>query len=391
MKKSQQEATSEWQKTKYSNLIRFVASGTLFARFKARGKLIRQSLDTSDLEVGKRKLDDLVRAERGATESRRDGKLTFKDALSEFRERGYRVAIAGRTVRKRKPLKERTRGYYEERITALLKSWPELEPISLRKVSQRDCESWADRFSRVSSASAFNHTISVLRQVIQIGVEAGARHDNPAISLGRVSERPKKLQLPSRDQFERFVAEVENSGSGWSKPCANLIRFLAFSGLRKTEAANVTWQDVDFDGGKIVVWGDPEGRTKNGEFRAVPMIPDMRRLLERLRAENPDAPASDRVMRVQECQKAMDRAAKELEMHRLTHHDLRHLFATRCIESGVDIPTVSRWLGHKDGGALAMKVYGHLRDEHSVDMAKKVTFSNTQPANVITIQEARRV
>src|SRR5258707_7753082 len=59
----------------------------------------------------------------------------------------------------------------------------------------------------------------------------------------------------------------------------------------------------------------------------------------------------------------------------ITHHDLRHLFATRCIESGVDIPTVSRWLGHKDGGALAMKTYGHLRDEHSVSTAKKVTFS----------------
>jgi len=42
---------------------------------------------------------------------------------------------------------------------------------------------------------------------------------------------------------------------------------------------------------------------------------------------------------------------------------------TRCawaIESGVDIPTVSRWLGHKDGGALGMRVYGHLRNEHSV-------------------------
>jgi integrase len=53
---------------------------------------------------------------------------------------------------------------------------------------------------------------------------------------------------------------------------------------------------------------------------------------------------------------------------------LRHLFATRCIESGVDIPTVSRWLGHKDGGALAMKTYGHLRDEHSQAMAAKVAF-----------------
>ena len=80
-------------------------------------------------------------------------------------------------------------------------------------------------------------------------------------------------------------------------------------------------------------------------------------------------------MRVRECQKAIDSACKKLEIARFTHHDLRHLFATLCIESGVDIPTVSRWLGHKDGGALAMKVYGHLRDQHSVNMAQKVTFS----------------
>jgi hypothetical protein len=41
----------------------------------------------------------------------------------------------------------------------------------------------------------------------------------------------------------------------------------------------------------------------------------------------------------------------------------------------VDIPTVSRWLGHKDGGALAMKTYGHLRREHSIAQALKVSFS----------------
>jgi integrase len=55
---------------------------------------------------------------------------------------------------------------------------------------------------------------------------------------------------------------------------------------------------------------------------------------------------------------------------------LRHLFATRCIESGVDIPTVSRWLGHKDGGALAMKTYGHLRREHSIAQAQRVSFTS---------------
>jgi len=107
----------------------------------------------------------------------------------------------------------------------------------------------------------------------------------------------------------------------------------------------------------------------------VPMIPEMRRLLLRLRGENNDAPPGESVMQVKECQKAMDRAAKQINMPRITHHDLRHLFATMCIESGVDIPTVSRWLGHKDGGALAMKVYGHLRDHHSVAMAQRVSFS----------------
>ena len=83
------------------------------------------------------------------------------------------------------------------------------------------------------------------------------------------------------------------------------------------------------------------------------------------------------MFRVGECQKALDRACKKVGASRITHHDLRHLFATRCIESGVDIPTVSRWLGHKDGGALAMKTYGHLRRENSIAQAQRVTFTPT--------------
>lgn len=81
-------------------------------------------------------------------------------------------------------------------------------------------------------------------------------------------------------------------------------------------------------------------------------------------------------MTVRECQKSMENACKRLGIPRITHHDLRHLFATRCIESGVDVPTVSRWLGHKDGGALAMRVYGHLRDQHSAAMARRVSFNS---------------
>ena len=137
---------------------------------------------------------------------------------------------------------------------------------------------------------------------------------------------------------------------------------------------------VDSKRRKIVVRGDPttglKGR-RSGEVREVPMILEMYDLVERLRPDRPDDHADSLVMRVRECQKAMDRAAKVVGMERITHHDLRHLFATRCIESGVDIPTVSRWLGHRDGGALALRTYGHLRDQHSTAMAQQVSFQKT--------------
>jgi integrase len=157
------------------------------------------------------------------------------------------------------------------------------------------------------------------------------------------------------------------------------VEFLAYSGCRKGEAARVNGRDCDFEKGEISVLGDPATGTKNWEIRRVPMIPDMRRLLQRLQTERGETEfASKPVMLVHECQGAIDTACTKLGIVRITHHDLRHLFATRCIESGVDIPTVSRWLGHKDGGALAMKVYGHLRDSHSTAMAQKVRFLESE-------------
>jgi integrase len=346
--------------------------------------LLRKSLNTNLISVAKLRLTDLEKAERQAGENQDalgNGKMTFGHAADVFRQR-----IQGDAS-----LKPRTKEYYEQRIVALLKSWPGLAEMELRRITKADCLGWASRIGAAVSPTAYNHTISILRGIIELGVECGARYDNPARFIKRVGERRKKLQLPDFDQFLAFVAEVESSGSGFSEPCAELVRFLAFGGFRKMEASFITWGDCDFTKGKIVVRGDPETGTKNGEFREVPMIPEMRQMLERMRSERAAETAETGVMRVHECQKAMDRAATVVGMQRITHHDLRHLFATRCIESGVDIPTVSRWLGHKDGGALAMKVYGHLRDQHSVSMAQRVTFGRASAPNVITLREQEAI
>jgi len=367
VKNDRQPREDAWQKTPYANLLRYRASGTYFARIRIGGKLIRRSLETSVLSVAKLRLGDLEKRERQIAEHQAaavNGRMAFQEALDIYRRR-----LAGDAS-----LKPRTREYHEQRIKALLKSWPGLKDEQIRGLTKSDCLDWAARFGKEASSTAFNHTLGIFRGILEIGVETGVRYDNPVRFVKRLSERPRKPQLPEKRQFDALLVEMENAGGNFSKSCTELVRFLAYGGFRKTEAANITWADIDFARGKITVRGDPVTGTKNGEIREVPMVPDMRKLLERICQERgPEAPESP-VMRVRECQKAMDRAARLVRMPRITHHDLRHLFATRCIESGVDIPTVSRWLGHKDGGALAMRVYGHLRDQHSVAMAEKVKF-----------------
>jgi integrase len=319
--------------------------------------------------VARLRLDDKMKAKRkesGSDLAVKAGRMTFADALQVFRRR----------LDADPDRKEGAKVYRRKTIIALLKSWPGLEQTNVNKISKDDCLAWAERLAAEYSASVYNNTVGTLRMVLDIAIEKGARSGNPAQHISKRRIQQRTLSLPEPEQFLRFAKSIEQAGAWCSQECADLVQFLAYGGFRKAEAANITWDDCDFERGSLHV-----RITKNSEPRTVPMIPEMKTLLERLRAERPEAQPTDAVMKVRECQKAMDRAAKEVGMERITHHDLRHLFATRAIESGVDIPTVSRWLGHKDGGALAMKVYGHLRDHHSAAMARKVMFAKPKGEN----------
>ena len=357
-----------WQKTPFANLVRYQPSGAYFARVRVQGKLIRKSLKTDVLSVAKLRLADFERTERGGAEKQTNvarGRMTFGDAMELYRQQTEASPL----------LKPSAKHYRAEVMDAIVKSWPGIKDKDVRKISEHDCKAWAAAFGAKYSPTRYNAAIGVLRAILALAIESGAVYSNPAAAIKRAKVIPKRLELPNLELFDRFVNAIADCNGRYSRDCANLVRFLAYGGFRLGEAANVTWQDCDFAKGKIVVRGDPETGTKNREIREVPMIPDMQALLERLSVENRSRQPTDRVMPVKEAGIAMTRAAKLVGMSRITHHDLRHLFATRCIEAGVDIPTVSRWLGHKDGGALAMKTYGHLRDEHSVNMARKVTFA----------------
>ncbi|MEO6754591.1 MAG: hypothetical protein ABIP85_22675, partial [Chthoniobacteraceae bacterium] len=50
-----------------------------------------------------------------------------------------------------------------------------------------------------------------------------------------------------------------------------------------------------------------------------------------------------------------------------------HIFISHAVMAGIDFMTTAEWVGHKDGGILIGKVYGHLLDEHRRKMAAKLT------------------
>ncbi len=65
------------------------------------------------------------------------------------------------------------------------------------------------------------------------------------------------------------------------------------------------------------------------------------------------------------------------DMSQFGFHDCRHHFISYAVMSGIDYMTIARWVGHKDGGVLIGKVYGHLSNEHAQAQAARLNFCPT--------------
>lgn len=347
---------------KVPNLLQYVSTGLYYGRTKVNGKIVRRGLKANTFEEAKLALHDFLTKE---TKRRHivGAPVTFGEALGLYES----------SIDNDPTLSPQSRYYRHNCVKRLKKSWPAIDAMRLRAFTRQQCETWANKLASEIDAQYFNNILGTFRAVLKRG---GISDDdeNPLAEIKRMGVEQVPPTLPEPEQFLRIISEMETSGAGQQQECADFARFLAFSGCRLSEARAATWADVDLARGLLTVHNAKVRRAKNWKpTRLVPIIPDMRALLERLMKDKPKP--TDSICKVGECEKSLVRACGKVGIPKLTHHDLRHLFATRCIEAGVDIPTVSRWLGHSDGGALAMRVYGHLRENHSAEMAKLVTFA----------------
>lgn len=390
--------TSSWVKSSRENLWKRGSKGNYYLRFDFGGKDNWESLKTNDYEVAKMRLvkrQEEIGRQRMALTNAGAGVATVAELLAVYRTR----------VELNREISEKTGRRYIELANAIEKTWPELAKLTAEKLTLAKAKEWRDRLAKDgtgfvapgakgrsenndgTSPGTINKAIDVLRRVLDIAVERGQIASNPIAGRGvKLRDVRRKEKLPEAEKLVAVFAQVEARGKlgGWGVELGDFCRFLAFTGCRLQEANAVTWGDVDFSRGIMLVHGT---KTETAE-REVPLVPQAKALLEKIRTRrvekakeigeaNAGSRPTDKVLAVSEVTKSLGAACAAVGVRRLTHKDLRDTFATTAIESGVDIPTVAHWLGHKDGGALLMRTYAQHRRPHSLAQAAKVSFGGT--------------
>jgi len=194
--------------------------------------------------------------------------------------------------------------------------------------------------------------------------------------------------MPKRDS--QSTISVRISALRESPPCPADGRYMstrarAFPSRRTARLSTVSplslrWEDVDFLRGQITIGAD--GLAKNHEARTVDFYPKLEaHLREMLAHRQPDSTflypspqRGDKDAHAKTFMETLKIARKASNLPHAGFHDCRHFFISFCVMSGIDFMTIARWVGHKDGGILIGKVYGHLSNEHAKQQAQRICF-----------------
>lgn len=264
-----------------------------------------------------------------------------------------------------------------------------------------------------------NLALVVLRNVLKNAKIDGFIKSLPLDGIPWQRSEKKARRLYNREDIDQFC-EAALTASKNGAEFADYIRLLALCGAREQETIKLRWEDVDFEHKLLTIGADAD--TKNREARRVDFNAELENHLQAMHAcRAPDSqwlfPSPQRGEQDEraktfresllltravagwscldcgkltfgkeapkacpQCQgarlEAKERALPE-HLQRFSFHGCRHHFISYAVMSGIDYMTIARWVGHKDGGVLIGKVYGHLSNEHAQAQAARLNFGPT--------------
>jgi integrase len=195
------------------------------------------------------------------------------------------------------------------------------------------------------SIATVNRELALLRRMLNVAraesfiiTENPFNNGDPLISA---ADEKKRQRILTRDEEKALLTACDAPKRGHLKP---IVIAALDTGCRLGELLKLRWADVDLNARLINILAF---NTKTAKPRTVAISARLLAELERLQTE---APHGDPRMRVfcffDSVKRAFDGARTDAGLHDLRFHDLRHSHASRKIQLGIPLATVSNDLGH---------------------------------------------
>ena len=240
----------------------------------------------------------------------------------------------------------------------------------------------------ISSKGLANNSVigivNVLKSALKLAksLEISALDNSNKIKLPMATEKPVTA-------FEKWEQEkLEKYCLSSNKTNYLGIIICLYTGIRLGELLALTWNDIDFKSGIMTISktayrikqnGKPQvvidkPKTKNSS-RLIPLPKQLLEILKRAkRISKSDFVLSTRtggIVGTRAYQKTYERILKKLDIPYKNFHSLRHTFATRAIEMGMDVKTLSEILGHKNP-VITLQRYTHSMLSYKTEMMNKM-------------------
>ena len=195
--------------------------------------------------------------------------------------------------------------------------------------------------------------------------------------------RPKLTEKPVECFTLAEQKQIEQAVLNGKKEKLYGILLCLYSGLRIGELMALQWSDVDVAKGVLTVSRSchdgkgglviDEPKTASSR-RVIPLPKQLLPILKGMKKRSGSSfvvSANGKPVSVRSYQRSFELLLKKLHIPHRGFHSLRHTFATRALECGMDVKTLSELMGHKNP-TVTLNRYAHSLMEHKQDMMNRL-------------------
>ena len=300
--------------------------------------------------------------------------MKYIDWLHSWLEDYIRPSVKLRTYERYKLIVEQ---HIKEKIGEM--ELDDLSPLILQKFITGLLFDGNRRTGKGLSANTVNAVISVIQSSLKTAHVLELRKEYVAGKLKRPKLKEKPVECFTRaeqKQIERFVLNG-------SKDKLYGILLCLYSGLRIGELIALQWSDIDFSKGILTVSKScydgkdgliiDEPKTASS-CRTIPLPKQLFPILRGIRKKSDSlfvVSNHGKPVSVRSYQRSFELLLKKLKIAHRGFHSLRHTFATRALECGMDVKTLSEILGHKNP-TVTLNRYAHSLIEHKTLMMNRL-------------------